>query len=439
MAADSAASTGSKIHKTADKLFTLSKYYPVGIMVYNSSAFMGVPWESIIKVFRNNFDKKHHPTLKEYADEFINSLDGNESIVSLSVQKQFFKLQVESYFNELKESIKDFIKDQDETTKLALNLVSVICPDSVDEDEESQEFDQLNKMLRTDLLKIHTENLKNKVMEDLGELPEHFISDILGNKEYKEIIQNASTKFFDDMEFDNDPTEELGLVAVYGFYDTNSGVVIAGFGDDELYPSVISYTICGMINNKLKILDNSNETASIAIDDSARIIPFAQHEMVDSFLEGVIPEYDEYSEGYLERLFNDLPSTFLQIVEEVDDGTGSKLIDELKEKVQKIEEETKVLFDDYKNEMKNQKKKHEYPILMAVATLPKDDLASMAESLVHLTSLKRKFTFHEDETVGGAIDVAVISKGDGFVWIKRKHYFKAELNPQFFNKYFYKL
>lgn len=39
-------------------------------------------------------------------------------------------------------------------------------------------------------------------------------------------------------------------------------------------------------------------------------------------------------------------------------------------------------------------------------------------------------------TVGGPIDVAIISKGDGFIWIKRKHYFKKELNPQFFEGYF---
>ncbi len=40
------------------------------------------------------------------------------------------------------------------------------------------------------------------------------------------------------------------------------------------------------------------------------------------------------------------------------------------------------------------------------------------------------------ETVGGPIDVVVISKGDGFVWIKRKHYFKPELNPHFFSNYY---
>jgi len=41
-----------------------------------------------------------------------------------------------------------------------------------------------------------------------------------------------------------------------------------------------------------------------------------------------------------------------------------------------------------------------------------------------------------EETVGGPIDVAVISKGDGFVWIKRKHYFRPELNHCFFRNYF---
>ncbi|MEA1995293.1 MAG: hypothetical protein U9N18_03965 [Campylobacterota bacterium] len=44
----------------------------------------------------------------------------------------------------------------------------------------------------------------------------------------------------------------------------------------------------------------------------------------------------------------------------------------------------------------------------------------------------------ESETAGGPIDVAVISKGDGFIWIKRKHYFKPELNPQFFANYYKK-
>ena len=67
--------------------------------------------------------------------------------------------------------------------------------------------------------------------------------------------------------------------------------------------------------------------------------------------------------------------------------------------------------------------------------LPKDELAAMAESLVNLTVFKRKVS-KTVETVGGPIDVAVISKGDGFIWVKRKHYFEAELNQHFFANYY---
>ena len=67
--------------------------------------------------------------------------------------------------------------------------------------------------------------------------------------------------------------------------------------------------------------------------------------------------------------------------------------------------------------------------------LPKDELAAMAESLVNLTSFRRHVSL-DSETVGGPIDVAVISKGDGFIWIKRKHYFKPELNQNFVRNYY---
>ena len=59
----------------------------------------------------------------------------------------------------------------------------------------------------------------------------------------------------------------------------------------------------------------------------------------------------------------------------------------------------------------------------------------MAETLVNLTSFRQRVS-PDAETVGGPVDVAIISRGDGFIWIKRKHYFQAELNHQFFNNYF---
>lgn len=62
-------------------------------------------------------------------------------------------------------------------------------------------------------------------------------------------------------------------------------------------------------------------------------------------------------------------------------------------------------------------------------------MAELAESLINIQVLKYKVS-PELETVGGPIDVAIISKHDGFVWRKRKLYFPKELNFQFFENYF---
>ncbi len=69
-------------------------------------------------------------------------------------------------------------------------------------------------------------------------------------------------------------------------------------------------------------------------------------------------------------------------------------------------------------------------IYQAVRFLPKDDLAQMAETMVNLTGFMRRVSM-SPETVAGPVDVAVISKKDGFIWIKRKHYFDMKYNHNF--------
>ena len=77
--------------------------------------------------------------------------------------------------------------------------------------------------------------------------------------------------------------------------------------------------------------------------------------------------------------------------------------------------------------LKNYRMSNFVPIINLMIALPKTEMASMAESLVNITSLKRRISMQE-ETVGGPVDVAVISKKDGFVWIKKKQYYPAAIN-----------
>lgn len=86
-----------------------------------------------------------------------------------------------------------------------------------------------------------------------------------------------------------------------------------------------------------------------------------------------------------------------------------------------------------------QKAQQQYllPITQSVATLPIEELALLAESMINITSLRRKVALDNNiGTVGGPIDVAIISKCDGFIWLKRKHYFDRAYNPQYFYSHY---
>jgi hypothetical protein len=62
------------------------------------------------------------------------------------------------------------------------------------------------------------------------------------------------------------------------------------------------------------------------------------------------------------------------------------------------------------------------------AAMPFGDAIDLAKFLVDLTVNFSRF-IDGAPTVGGPIEVAAISKHEGFKWIKRKHYFNSELNP----------
>lgn len=76
-------------------------------------------------------------------------------------------------------------------------------------------------------------------------------------------------------------------------------------------------------------------------------------------------------------------------------------------------------------------------IHMSLSFLPRDEMIYMAEGMINLTSFKRRLVLDNySETVGGPIDIAYISKGDGFIWIKRKKYFEKDMNYVFMENYF---
>ena len=67
-------------------------------------------------------------------------------------------------------------------------------------------------------------------------------------------------------------------------------------------------------------------------------------------------------------------------------------------------------------------------INVAPPAMPMQDAIDLAEFLVHTTIMFSRFKAGAP-TVGGAIEIAAISKHEGFRWVRRKHYYPPELNP----------
>jgi hypothetical protein len=66
---------------------------------------------------------------------------------------------------------------------------------------------------------------------------------------------------------------------------------------------------------------------------------------------------------------------------------------------------------------------------LIIAAMPLQDAIDLGEFLVDMTIRFSRFS-PGPPTVGGPIEIAAISKHEGFRWIKRKHYFDRELNPR---------
>lgn len=73
------------------------------------------------------------------------------------------------------------------------------------------------------------------------------------------------------------------------------------------------------------------------------------------------------------------------------------------------------------------------PLREVIAALSLGELAELGETLISLESIKERMT-QPSESVGGPIDVAALTRHEGFVWIKRKHYFDPALNPRYFER-----
>lgn len=390
-----------KIYNSVNKLFALSKTKPIAVMIYGNAELLGAPWETMIKVYRKQF-KSDYKKLDDYANNFIKWLEKEaKSLFSSKIQNHYFQNSVGSFYDSV------ILSSVKEKMQSMLNENGVI-------DEKL-----IIKFTKDKITEIHKALKAKNFINDCDQV---YLDNLI--KKHKKTIDKIIDQFFSKLSLKNPLKNKLIEIACYLFTKDvfsghYSGVVMAGFGDDELYPALVEFQIEGVFENKIKF---KRETVRDIKSDgcTARIIPFAQDDVIHNFLLGIHPANIKYFDEILKKY----PSTITDNLETI----PQKKKKELKKR---IEKKNKEIFDKFIDETRKQ---FSDPIINMVGLMPITEMCDFAESLINLTSLRKKVTM-QAETVGGETEVISITKGEGLIWIKRKHYFDPKLNPGFINNY----
>lgn len=386
LATDSAVTIGKKdkIHNNTTKLFMLSQYHPVGIMVYGSSEFMGVPWEIVIREFGKELRNRSYPTLRGYVKEFIKYLSDN-SLDDNSYERYYIKYYVNEFLKDFKSKVKENMN------RITLNKYYELTKE------------ELNNIYKETINEYGI--FQNNELDNLPLDHKQYIDKVYGIEISKIIDKVLDVSVASSETLFNIKEMCILIFCKKDFSRKYSGIVIAGFGDKDIFPKLFSYEIEGKINSFVKYREVEN--VEITYKYNFAIIPFAQSDVIQIFLRGISSSY-----------YNILNDAFKkEIIEEIKNGSeyeaSNQLIQYLNTKWTKITS----IINNYSSE------KYANPILKLGPSLQIDELAFMAESFVNLTSFRSQIAMDSDMlTVGGPTDVAVISKSDGFVWIKSKRY-----------------
>ena len=404
LAADSAVTIGSdadKIYSSAEKLFHLSESAPVGVMINGNAAFLGVPWETIIKAYRKKNKENKFAMLSEYRDDFIEFLESNRQMFSRETKSHFVSLLINIYLRHIRDKVRITLDRRAEKSDgLGEDEIAPIVHEVIEKNfkfvTNKDKLTDFNRSITSEIRKQYTRRITASKKKIFADLPMQVRTSRLISRLVIEVLTRDHMSPF------------------------KSGVVIAGFGEKEFMPRLYSVNVEIMAGNKLRAA--SDKEVKISHKTTASIVPFAQQEMVHTFLNGIDPGLANRIDDSSEALFHGIFDVLLSEVASEDQRLAHALRERLSSRIDKLVES---LHQDWKDQSRN----HWMPIIKNVSSLPKDELGSMAEALVNLTKFRRRVS-QERETVGGPIDVAVITKGDGFVWVKRKHYFEPRLNPR---------
>lgn len=410
MAADSAVTISGdrylKTYQSADKLFPLVEGQPVAVMIYNNAEIMSTPWETVISLYREQARGRPLDTVDAYAEDFMEFLSGNPDLFPAEHQDtEFFKVVAVVYTviaEEFDYQLYKLQHAQRGPVREHLSSIFEFVVGQIHTDYQRCPDDSP----RGDLAcfpKGMSEQVRRRYGGEIEQLIESLIQSLRNDHPGLAVSEETKTRL-----------REIAVFAVTkdAFFEHYTGVVFAGFGAREKFPSMRSYLASSVILGILK--RKRDREATIGSDSGPVFQPFAQDRMIRTFLTGMDHYLRMFIYGETLKLTNGLVTDIVRRAPNLTDAQRSAIHKDYSQN-----NLAHALNEFFRSVDGYQYAVHTRPILRAVNSLPKKELGETAASLIKLNSFQQK-VMNSVETVGGPIDVAVITRNGGLEWKREK-------------------
>ncbi len=379
LAADSAGTlTGNKmVYNSMNKVFALSNEKPYGAITYGCTSIHNVSIDQILKEFTIYLTDKNILDFYEIELLFVNFLKENHEYYRFNGSENILCASL----------IKDLVVNWGNKIKNIIN-----------EENAKTKINEVLEELRTYIegcLKIENFNVSEYIQKQYAStfdlLLGMVVPELKNYTEEKDILWDLISQYFN--------------LSLQRETDNSMGLFFAGYGKNDAFPKFIHLDIYTVINGELKyrIKDKFDES-----NNGAKIVSLAQGDVIMTFCKGIseyfinyIPQkVDEVITRKINSLQPECTQEQMQKVKANINGCGKEIYDI----IQSVSQEKNI-----------------NPLLASVQLIPIPEMAMLAENLINITSLKRTFSLDgNQQTVGGPTDVAIITKPDGFSWIKKK-------------------
>ena len=375
-----------------NKLFEVTERTPIWVATAWSSDFWGLLLEVIIKDFRKKLGNSRIDTLQDCVSIFIKHLKQAKYI------KGYNKVEFLNFL------IKKFLL---RISRIRNECMGIIIQDPEVDEKDVNIVEPLLSAYIWQYLLIDNETIHSQ--KKIFGIPKYSEEEI--DLEFNKIPVDVLEGLFCAPCSDNYQLLKKNILSIIdrdGFFPLFwewSELIFFWFWEDDFYPKVCSINLYYKVGSEIvRSLNDDGE-----INGEGFIKAYAQSEDVENSIlwigEGIKSEICKKIEEKLTN--NEKIGILKQEQHNAINDSINQVLDEIRE-----------------NKLKE--------LSLSARFLSKTELWQIAENFVGIGSMKKRINLG-DETIWWPIDVAIVTKSDGFIRIKRKHYFDPQKNYHYFN------